>query len=638
MQSVQKPWMEKSAVGKRSVTGGDRGSASPTQRGRKQGSLLGIGACAWVAGMMFGLSGLRATPAVQIGQPTPVILVSIDTLRADHLSVYGYRRIRTSEIDDFSSGGTTFTQANAQIPLTLPSHTSLFTSTFPFENRIEENGERVPPGVVTLASVLRSHGYKTAAFIGSDFLARRYGLDQGFDVYDSPFNLLGGGPNNPMVVRGRRDGALVLHAAKGWLGTNRGQLVFAFVHLFDMHTPYELPPSFVPSRGISRYDAELEYVDRLIGQFRRALEQGGWWDRSLVILLSDHGEGLGEHGESMHGYFIYQSTLWVPLIFHWPAGAPSFPSRVSQPVGLIDVAPTVLDFLGLPSPPAFQGKSLLSLLKSRNGRDRRWVYSESLYAHDAFHWAPLRSLRAGHYKYIEAPKPELYDLQRDPGERSNVARVNQAEALALRRNLSSLLARSAQRWPTPPHEMSPEALALLDSLGYLSRDPRPQPTAGEKDPKDGLAEYHQYEKGLVSLYRGRTDAAIAAFRGILGHDPRNTLARFHLGESYLMAHRPSDALREWRRALVLDPEYAPAAEALGEYWLDRHNYSRARSRFLQALAIDPENYTIQLNLGIAEKHLGLFKEAHEHIEAACKIAPNAAPCQPGREQSERNLQ
>ncbi|HZP00810.1 MAG TPA: sulfatase-like hydrolase/transferase [Terriglobia bacterium] len=616
---------------------GDQGNDSSTQRGWKQRSLLGIGACAWIAGMVVGLYPLRAAPAVQIERPTPVILVSIDTLRADHLSAYGYRRIRTSEIDRFTRGGTIFTQANAQIPLTLPSHTSLLTSTFPFENQIEENGERLPLGVATLAAVLRSHGYKTAAFIGSDFLSRRYGLDQGFDVYDSPFNLLGRGLENPMAVRGRRDGALVLRAAKEWLGATRGQLVFAFVHLFDMHTPYELPPSFVPSRGISRYDAELEYVDRLIGQFRRALKQGGWWDRSLVILLSDHGEGLGEHGESTHGYFIYQSTLWVPLIFHWPAGTPSFPLQVSQPVGLIDVAPTVLDFLGLPLPPTFQGKSLLSLLKSRNGGERRLVYSESLYAHDAFRWAPLRSLRVGHYKYIEAPKPELYDLERDPGERSNAARLNKAEALALRRDLASLLARSAQKWPTPPRDMSPETLALLDSLGYVSRDSRSELTGGEKDPKDGLAEYHQYEKGLVSLYGGRADAAVSTFRAILARDPRNTLARFHLGESYLMAHRPSGALREWRRALVLDPEYAPAAQALGEYWLERHNYSKARSCFLQALAIDPENYTIQLNLGIAEEHLGLFKEAHEHIEAACKIAPTTALCQPVREQSERSL-
>src|SRR5690242_13261746 len=241
--------------------------------------------------------------------PSSVILISIDTLRADHLSAYGYTKVRTPNIDMFAERGTLYTNIEAQVPLTLPSHTALFTSTYPFENQIEENAERVPEGLLTLASVLKAHSYATAAFIGSVFLEREMGLGRGFDFYDSPFRFeafspisgsmfFAGAGQNPYSVRDRRDGALVIGAATRWLNQHRGQPVFAFLHLFDLHKPY--------TRG--GYDEELRRVDSLLGGLRQLLIQQGWWDKSLVVLLSDHGEGLGDHGEANHGYFIYQST------------------------------------------------------------------------------------------------------------------------------------------------------------------------------------------------------------------------------------------------------------------------------------------------------------------------------------------
>src|SRR5579884_638211 len=268
---------------------------------------------------------------------TPVILISIDTLRADHVGVYGYRRTRTPNIDAYAQRGTLFTNAAAQVPLTLPSHASLFTSTYPFQNGVEENAERVPSGVVTLATVLRANKYKTAAFIGSVFLEKEMGLDAGFELYDSPFHFeafsplsgsmfFGGLSRSSYAGRDRRDGALVVRAATDWLAQHRGQAVFAFVHLYDLHRPYKL----------GTYDAELTYIDRVLGSFRKSLVEQGWWDRALVVVLSDHGEGLGDHGETSHGYFIYQSTLWVPLLFHWPAAEGGHTGTVNQPVGLIE--------------------------------------------------------------------------------------------------------------------------------------------------------------------------------------------------------------------------------------------------------------------------------------------------------------
>ncbi len=529
---------------------------------------------------------------------TPVILISIDTLRADHLSAYGYSAIHTPNIDSFADHGTLFSDIDAQIPLTLPSHTSLFTSTYPFQNRIEENAERVPAGAVTLASVLRGNGYKTAAFIGCVFLEREMGLDQGFDSFDSPFNFqafsaisgsmfFAGTAQNPYSVRDRRDGALVIGAATRWLSANHDQPVFLFLHLFDLHKPYKQ----------AGYDAGIGYVDRLLGNFKQTLIRNGWWDRSLVILLSDHGESLGDHGEFTHGYFIYSSTLWVPLLMHWPSGSPSYPARSAQPAGLIDVAPTILDYLHIPPPPSFEGKSLLA-------KDSRTVYAESLHTHDAFGWAPLRSLRVGSYKYIQAPRPELYNLQTDPHEQHNLYTKDAPEVITLRDQLAKLLIRFAPKQTAAPTEISPQTRALLGSLGYLAGGPRPAVETSGPDPKDRLQEFQLYDKALDLISAGRLDEAIATLRQLLARDPHNTLARRDLGVSYV---------------------------AQGKY-------REARPCFEQVLAIAPDDYVAHFELGLSDEHLGLLKEALQQLQTACKIAPESSQCRAELESLRQKVQ
>jgi choline-sulfatase len=529
-------------------------------------------------------------PILLAAEPASVILISIDTLRADHLSSYGYRHIRTPNIDSFAQPGTQFGNIESQVPLTLPSHTSLFTSTYPFENQIEENAERVQPGIVTLASLLRSHGYKTAAFIGSVFLESEMGLDQGFDVYDSPFHFeafspisgsmfFGGAGRNQYAVRDRRDGALVLGAARRWLAANvtqAGAPVFVFAHLFDLHKPYIR----------AGYDGELAYVDRILGAFKQALIQGGWWQRSVVVLLSDHGESLGEHGEDSHGYFIYESTLRVPLIIHWPDGAPSHPDHDGRPGGLMDVAPTVLDFLHIAAPPSFEGRSLIE------AGGPRVVYSETLYAYDGFGWAPLRSLREGAYKYIDAPHPEFYNLAADPHEQVNLYVKYQASADRLKGELRKLLASHAPKQPATPATISPRTRALLDSLGYLSGRSHTAAGATMPDPKDRLAEYRLYEKAQTLLYNRRLEEAAATFRQILASDSKNTLARRDLGGTYV----------------------------------EQHLYAKARECFEQVVTAAPDDYMAQFELGVADKNLGRTQEALEHLQIACKVAPGAEQC------------
>jgi choline-sulfatase len=458
---------------------------------------------------------------------TPVIVISLDTLRADRLSAYGYRSISTPNIDAFAQHGTLFTEVSSQIPLTLPSHTSLFTSTYPFQNGIEENGEVVPASAVTLASVLQSHGYKTAAFIGSSLLNRSAGLDRGFDDYDSPFNSPAAVAESPYSTRVRRDGALVLRAAAQWLTAHKGQPVFVFVHLFDLHAPYRLRQgsgSSLPETA--GYDAEIRYVDQILGRFEQTLMQTGWWQRSLVVLLADHGESLEDHGETSHGYFSYQSTLHVPLIVHWPESAPAYPAQSTQPGGLIDVAPTILDALHLPAPASFEGTSLMKLDET----PAHPIYSESVYTRDQFGWAALRALRIGQFKFIDAPRAELYDLKKDPGELSNVLRANAAEATTLRTELAKLLLRYAPAARPPKLDTSNGTRTALESLGYLSGANRGKPGSDGPDPKDRIAEYRLFERSLDAFYAHRLDAAIAGMRRVLAKDPKNQPAAQSLAE------------------------------------------------------------------------------------------------------------
>ena len=531
------------------------------------------------------LAGIILLAAWLRAAPVSVILISIDTLRADHLSAYGYRRIRTPNIDSFAQPGTIFGQIDSQVPLTLPSHTSLFTSTYPFQNQIEENAEGVPGGAVTLASVLRAHGYQTAAFIGSVFLESEMGLDQGFEVYDSPFHFeafspisgtmfFGGANRNNSAVRDRRDGALVLGAARRWLAANRGATAFVFAHLFDLHKPY--------TRG--GYDAELAYVDKLLGTFKQALVAGGWWQRSIVIMLSDHGEALGDHGEDSHGYFIYESTLHVPLLVHWPDG--SHPARDDRPGALMDVAPSVLDFLHIAAPPSFEGRSLQAANAAHP------IYSESVYAHDGFGWAPLRGLRDGAYKYIEAPQPELYNLAADPHEQINLIAKEPDRARALRSELQKLVAAHAPKQPASPAAISPRTRALLASLGYLSGGARPRTGAALPDPKERLPEYRLYESAQTSLYDGHLEEATATLRRLLARDPRNPLALRDLGATYI----------------------------------EQHAYAKARDCLEKVVVSDPDDYMAQFELGLVYKNLAKYDAAREHLEAACRVAPEAEQC------------
>jgi arylsulfatase A-like enzyme/Flp pilus assembly protein TadD len=575
-----------------------------------------------------------ATPSSSpIGsQSASVILISVDTLRADHLGCYGYKALATPNIDSLARSGTIFGEINSQIPITLPSHVSLFTSAYPFMTGIEENGEVLPSGATTLATVLKAHGYRTAAFIGGYFLARRFGFDQGFDLYDSPFD----SRRFERALDLKRPAAEVTKSAEAWISANSGQPLFAFVHLFDLHQPYAPPARFERLAPKSEYDAELAYVDDVLGGFFRFLSEKGSDQHALVVLLSDHGESLGEHGEHTHGYFIYQSTLHVPLIIHWPAerlspardsgtsaAQAAQPARVDSPAGLIDVAPTILHVLGLPQPSSFAGRSLTPLLGGESPSERE-VYSESTYAHDKFGWAALRGVRVGDYHYIQAPEPELYNLAEDRGETRNLFSTHESLAQSYRDRLAALRARYQVQTATAGNPVSPEVLERLRSLGYLAvASPKTDRSTGA-DPKDHLAEYNQYLEALHLAQTGKPSDAAALFEKIAREDPGNTPAHFELATCDMGLRRYEAAVAELEAVLAALPRDVEAAETLGTLRLQLGQEDRARNEFQAVLTIAPGDFTAEYGLGTIAARERRFDEAIQHFRAALAARPESA--------------
>ena len=572
---------------------------------------------------------------------TPVILISVDTLRADHLNCYQPGRRPTPHIDGLAKNGTLFSQVSSPFPLTLPSHTALLTSTYPFANGVEDNGVPLQPNAVTLATVLKKSGYRTAAFVASFVLDRRFGLNQGFDVYDGPIDLHN--KTSPAPVERKRPGAQVAEAAMRWLDRNSSAPFFLFLHLYDLHLPYDVPQG---------YSGELAYEDRVVGDFVAYLQRTKLIEKALIVFTSDHGEGLGDHGESTHGYFVYQSTLHVPLIMHWPAGFARAPqNRVDEAASLLDVAPTILDVIGIPRPAEMRGASLIGKSELRE------VYSESEYARNHFGCATLRSLRVGRYKYIEAPKPELYDLAADPKELKNLYEQERSKATAMSRQMAALRANSAPR-PGKSASPTPDTITRLRSLGYLSGSTKSIRSESRIDPKDRITDFERYYTALTLASAGKLSesdrllqpladkfpdvvdirvtlglnrqrlgdcsAASRDFQRAIEQDPANADAHFELGFCSFHAGELFSAIKELKTALAIEPWYTRADEALADIYIQKKDLPQAREHLNHLLSVDPNSYTAHYNLGIFAAMEGKWNDAQQQMAAALRADPASA--------------
>ncbi len=362
--------------------------------------------------LFFSFSGERNDDRSKSGlEDLNVILITIDTLRADFVSAYGAGRASTPHLDRLAEEGVLFERCIAQVPLTLPSHVTILSGTYPLHHRVNDNGGFMVPGTLRLASeVLQERGFATSAFISAFVLHSKWGINQGFDMYSDDFDRTTYGS---MLLENEKPAEEVLEEAKTWLRTNKSPRFFTWIHLFEPHSPYVPPPPFdrYPDEP---YRGEVEYVNHAVGNFVNFLEEQGLFDKTLLIVTSDHGEGLGQHGEQGHGYFIYESTVWVPLVIRAPFRFPV--GRVRGLVELVDLAPTILDALAIPIPDSYQGESLLGRMFGDEPKEGGTAYTETFYPRLHYGWSELRALYREDWKYIWAPDEELYNLDEDERE------------------------------------------------------------------------------------------------------------------------------------------------------------------------------------------------------------------------------
>src|SRR5579863_1666687 len=372
----------------------------------------------------FWIAGLLLVPCVRAaeGKPQPnVVVITIDTLRADHLGCYGYKQIRTPNIDALAAESARFERAYTPVPVTLPAHTAIFTGTYPTLSGMHDfSGNKLNPSQPTLASVLKQQGYVTGAVIGSAVLDSRFGLNRGFDFYYDHFDFNRLQESN--LEEMDRPGNVVADVALDWLEKNHGSKFFLWMHLYDPHYPYRPPAPYSEQYKDRLYDGEIAFADAQVGRLVAYLKANGLYRNTLIVLTGDHGESLGEHGEKTHGFFIYNATLHVPVIVHLPGAAS--PRVVPELANLADLMPTILQALKIEVPAQVQGQSLLPLLLPKTAAAKeessRNLYAETFLPRLHFNWSELRALETEKYHYIDAPRPELYDLAADPGETVNL--------------------------------------------------------------------------------------------------------------------------------------------------------------------------------------------------------------------------
>jgi len=578
--------------------------------------------------------------------PRPsVLLVTLDTLRADRVGAWGGPPGLTPALDALAARGLVFEEALASAPLTLPSHATLFTGLEPPRHGVRDNGTYVVPAdLETLTTRLKAAGYETGAFVGAYVLDRRFGLARGFDHYDDRIARRESGAS---VLESERPGAEVVSQALAWLAGRKGRF-FLWAHLYDAHAPYAPPPPFRDAHSGRPYDGEVASVDdcvrRLVEAARAAAAARGEGE-PLVVVVADHGEALGEHGEETHGLFVYQGTLRIPLLL----AGPRVP-RGQRHAGLArtaDVLPTLLGRLGLASPAGLDGVDLLA----DGRRERDEAYAETEYP-ASFGWSPLRSVRVGGLKLIDAPRPELYDLAADPRETRDLAAERPDAVERLRQALRGASGR--ERAPSLAR-LDPASAERLRALGYVSGEAAAREARGDRpDPKDRLEAYRAFEAALAAESRGDRTAAVAGLGRLVASEPANAVFRRALVSALRRAGRPAEAVAAlgvpgsergdaaaWqeraaaleaagrrreaeesaRTAVRLDPARPEAHNQLGVLLASRGQAREALAHFETASELDPTDASAWTNRGNARRELGLPEEARRDYDQAAELAP-----------------
>jgi arylsulfatase A-like enzyme len=580
--------------------------------------ILALAAFSTVLAALGGWRYARASAPVN----GPIILISVDSLRADHLPVYGYGDVDTPAIDSLASDGVVFERAYAHVPQTLPAHATLLTGRLPFETGVRDGaGFTVKGPERQLSAMLRDRGYATGGVVSSYLLRRETGIGQGFAFFDADL------PSGVGPAALLRDGTDSERIAENWLDSVATGRAFLFLHLAEPHRPYSPPERY---SDYSPYDGEIAYADEIIGRLVRYLKAHQLYDRSTIILTADHGEGLGDHGETGHGLLLYDDVLRVPLVIKQPANEGAG-RRVKDIVQQIDLVPTVLDLVKAPIPGHLHGRSLTPILGGREKWPARPVYGESYFGFAHFGWNGLVTITDGRYRLIEAPTPELYDLERDPDERENVADSQPEVVAALRNHLREL--RPTPLTPQPDlQSFASQEREYLETLGYVGSLPSSSDTTADApDPRDRLDVLERYRAAVELSARGDRDHAIDRFRALLRLDPSLVDVWLHLGRTASRADRHDVAADAYRHALHLQPNLPVAGLGASSALIRLRKLDEARRYAQQVVA----NATADDNASLALAHellarIALIRREVVVARSEAELAEAAEPRRPVR--------
>jgi arylsulfatase A-like enzyme/Flp pilus assembly protein TadD len=569
-------------------------------------------------GLILALLVLTSGLALHVARLRPnLLLITIDTLRPDRLSCYS-QSLQTPNIDQLAAAGVVFTRAFAHTPLTLPSHANILLGTSPLQHGVHDNGNfRVSETLPNLATFLKQNGYATGAFIGAFPLDSRFGLNRGFDVYDESYGS-GTGLDFKFV---ERKAEAVIESAVAWLEGRPGPW-FVWIHCFDPHQPYEPPEPFSTRFKNDPYSGEVAYVDSALAKLFGYLEDSRQADSTVIVFTGDHGQSLGEHGESTHGYFAYNSTLWVPLIVSGPGIKPG---RVDQDVCHVDIFPTVCDLLGFPRPSYLQGLSLLPVMKGKHlsALDSRPIYFESLYAYYRRGWAPLRGFIAGPKKFIDSPLPEIYNLKTDFSESKNLAAKDVDRERA---ELARLIKTESGHEAAPRPRLDATAREKLGSLGYVGGfQPPARVNFGPQDDLKTLLPYNRkFEEAQDLYFRGETSRSIDLLRELIRERPDFDNPYLFLVTVYEKQHLPADAEAVLKIGSEVNPRNYKLAIEYGIVLAERGRNEEAIDLLKKASGMidwDPELWNY---LGVANWNKGDLENALAAYEHALSLDPKYA--------------
>jgi arylsulfatase A-like enzyme/Tfp pilus assembly protein PilF len=594
----------------------------------------GLGAVWWWApGRQFaGATDLGRLPAGVDRARLNVVVVTLDTTRADRLGAYGQATAAATPVFDRLAGeGVLFEQAMTSAPLTLPAHATMFTGGFPPQHGVRDNGGFfLAADATTLAERFAARGYRTGAFVGAYVLDSKWGLDQGFEHYVDDFDLTKVKALSLGNVSRRADA--VVDLALPWLQSVAGQPFFAWLHFYDAHAPYDAPEPYRSQYAAQPYNGEVAFADAQLGRIVEFLERGGLLERTVVVVLGDHGESLGEHDEGTHGFFVYDTATRVPFLIR----APFTRTTGRRVVGLVrtaDLMSTVLDLVGAAAgdPVAPAGRSLVPLMTGDGTALAADGYAEAMYPLHHYGWSALKAIRDDRYKLIDAPRPELFDLQADPGETVNLYDRERDVANRLQRALRAMETgfERAAAGPPPPAEVDPETRARLASLGYVSSFVATEAAVGvvRADPKDKIALFNLMSeaRNVAQDEPASLQTTIALLQKVVAEDAQVIDAWFNLGNVHFRLGAHEEAIQYFRRALALKPDYDLALINMANAYRALGRDDEALAGYEHYLRVDPKNAWVHYQAGEIHLDHGRVERATELFAAALAIDPKVAP-------------